>query len=413
MMQKSVPCIILAGGKGTRLQGIINTVAKPMAPMGQKPFLHVLMDHFFRQGVKEFVLSLGHKADSVTSYFDKIEFPYTIKCVIEQYPLGTAGALRNVLEQITHDEAIVINGDTFFDLPIQTFISDARQSGTPFFMALKPADDPSRYGNIIVRNNIIISFGSKVNHGSLQNAGVYWLKTRSVYNMIPEGKSSLETDFFPQLIEKKWLSGKQYSGFFIDIGVPDDYFRAQNIFGTFFVDSSWTLFLDRDGVINKRIVGNYVKSIDEFEFEDGALETIAKFSKLFGRIIVVTNQQGIGKGIMTESNLFEIHRYMSEEIERHGGRIDAVYYAPALASEQSELRKPNTGMAYLAQKDFPEIDFQKSVMIGDSDSDILFGQALGMITVKLDSVDPSDSKPTIRRKNLKMCINLFETAKMK
>lgn len=413
MMRKSVPCIILAGGLGTRLQSVINTVVKPMAPMGQKPFLHVLMDHFFKQGVEEFVLALGYKADSVADYFDKIELPYLIKYAIEENPLGTAGALRNALQQVTHEEVIVINGDTFFDLEIQSFITDARHSGAQFFMALKSTDDPYRYGNVILRNNTITNFGSAVNHGSLQNAGVYWLQKTSVYNMIPEGNSSLETDFFPQMIEKQGLSGKQFPGFFIDIGVPDDFYRAQEIFGTYFVDSSWTLFLDRDGVINKRIVGDYIKTTDEFQFEEGALESIEKFSKLFGRIIVVTNQQGIGKGIMTESNLSEIHRYMLKEIEKHGGRIDAVYHSPALASEHSELRKPKTGMAYLAQKDFPEIDFQKAVMIGDSDSDIVFGQSLGMITVKLDAVEHSNSKPTLRRKDLKTCINLFEITKKK
>jgi len=146
------------------------------------------------------------------------------------------------------------------------------------------------------------------------------------------------------------------------------------------IDRSWTLFLDRDGVINKKIENDYVKKWSEFEFLPGVLDAIKYFSQLFGRIVVVTNQQGIGKGLYTHDELKAIHFKMVEEIHRQGGKIDRVYYAPALSSENSILRKPNTGMAKQALEDFPEIVFNKSVMVGDSLSDMEFGKALGMKT---------------------------------
>lgn len=151
------------------------------------------------------------------------------------------------------------------------------------------------------------------------------------------------------------------------------------------VDKTWTLFLDRDGVINVRIPDDYVKTKDEFEFIEGVPESIAQFNKIFGHVFVVTNQQGIGKGVMTERNLDEVHDYMQEILKRSSAEITKYYFAPQLKSENSEMRKPNVGMALLAKNEFPFVNFEKSIMVGDSDSDIEFGKRLGMKTVKVDA----------------------------
>jgi len=146
-------------------------------------------------------------------------------------------------------------------------------------------------------------------------------------------------------------------------------------------DKSWTLFLDRDGVINVRNFHGYITQVEDFKFIDGSKEAIVRFSKIFGRIVVVTNQQCIGKGIISEDKLNAIHKHMLDEITKAGGHIDQVYFAPQLASENSVYRKPNSGMADLAQQDFPEINFEKSIIIGDSISDMAFGLNKGMRTV--------------------------------
>jgi histidinol-phosphate phosphatase family protein len=143
----------------------------------------------------------------------------------------------------------------------------------------------------------------------------------------------------------------------------------------------WTLFLDRDGVISYRLPGDYVKQWEEFRFLDGALQAIASLSEVFGKIIIVSNQQGVGKGLMSRGELEEIDKQMKFEIGNSGGRIDAAFYATQLASENHPDRKPGPGMALKAKSMFPEIDFSKSVMVGDSVSDMEFGKRLGMITV--------------------------------
>jgi len=146
-----------------------------------------------------------------------------------------------------------------------------------------------------------------------------------------------------------------------------------------------TLFLDRDGVINVKLDGRYVKNTDEFEFIIGAETAISKLSKIFNRILIVTNQQGIAKGIMSDKDLGVLHDYMLFELKKNGGVIDKIYYCPHLAAENCSCRKPNPGMIQQAIIDFPEIKVEDSYLIGDSDTDILAGNKTGLITVKVDN----------------------------
>lgn len=145
----------------------------------------------------------------------------------------------------------------------------------------------------------------------------------------------------------------------------------------------WTLFLDRDGVINKELRDDYVTRWDEFIFEEGALSALVKLSAIFGRIIIVTNQRGIGIQKMTEADLKSIHELMQKEIENAGGRVDAIFFAPS--ENRSDIRrKPNPTMAFEAQQDFPEIDLLKSIIVGNSISDMEFGRNAGMKTIFID-----------------------------
>jgi len=150
------------------------------------------------------------------------------------------------------------------------------------------------------------------------------------------------------------------------------------------IGKDWTLFLDRDGVINKKIEGDYVRSWDQFEFLPGVFEALQNLSKIFGRIIIVTNQRGIGRGFMTEKDLQDIHSKMLAEFSKYNIQIHAIYYCPHdYEKEECNCRKPKIGMALQAKKDFPDIDFEKSFMVGDSEEDMKFGRTLGMITVYL------------------------------
>lgn len=147
------------------------------------------------------------------------------------------------------------------------------------------------------------------------------------------------------------------------------------------INNDWTLFLDRDGVINDRIIDGYVTNINEFRFLPGVLDAFRIFDKKFGKIIVVTNQQGVGKGIMKNEDVENVHNFMIQQITSNEGRIDKVYFCPQLKSVADNYRKPSPKMAFFAKNDFPQIDFDKSIMIGDMSSDIEFGKNSGMRTI--------------------------------
>jgi len=161
------------------------------------------------------------------------------------------------------------------------------------------------------------------------------------------------------------------------------------------IDRDWTIFLDRDGTINQLLPNRYVKTVDEFKFIPGAKKAINLFSQRFKYVIIVTNQQGIGKELMTHKNLAEIHNFLDAEISGNGGRIDQIFYCPHLEVFNPACRKPNIGMAYQALENFPDIDFRKSIMVGDSSCDIEFGNRLKMYSVWIqnsqnkEKVDPN------------------------
>lgn len=150
------------------------------------------------------------------------------------------------------------------------------------------------------------------------------------------------------------------------------------------VDKTWTLFLDRDGVINQRIIGGYVLTAEQFIWLPGVMEALQILTARFGTSVVVTNQQGVGKGLMTEEDLASIHRRLLGQAKAMEVKLDAIYSCSALADARDINRKPAPGMAHQARAQFPQIEYAKSIMVGDSKSDIGFGESLGMVTVAID-----------------------------
>lgn len=141
------------------------------------------------------------------------------------------------------------------------------------------------------------------------------------------------------------------------------------------IDQNWTLFIDRDGVINDEKDADYINTLEEFQFYEGVKESFKIFSSIFKYILIITNQRGVARGRTKIKDLHAIHDFMTSEIESNGGRIDKIYFCPDL---ESPNRKPNPGMGLQALKDFPDIDLNKSVMIGNTQSDMQFGRNLGV-----------------------------------
>lgn len=158
------------------------------------------------------------------------------------------------------------------------------------------------------------------------------------------------------------------------------------------ITQDWTLFLDRDGVINHEKKGDYIRNWSEFNFYDESLKALPLLAEKFGKIIITTNQKGIGKGWMTDADLANIHLNMTNKILALGGRIDAIYYCADL-DNLSPNRKPQPGMAYQAKSKFPTIDFKQAIMVGNRMSDMAFGRNAGMHTVYLATTHPEAPFP--------------------
>ncbi|HEX4373405.1 MAG TPA: HAD-IIIA family hydrolase [Puia sp.] len=158
------------------------------------------------------------------------------------------------------------------------------------------------------------------------------------------------------------------------------------------INKDWTLFLDRDGVLNYEKPFDYIYTYEEFSFYEGVPEAVKILTGKFARIILTSNQRGVGKGLMTEQDLISIHNNMLRDLEAAGGKIDKIYYSIG-ATDDDPMRKPHPGMALQAKKDFPQIDFSRSIMVGNNISDMDFGRNAGMFTVFLTTTHPEQPLP--------------------
>jgi len=391
--------IILAGGFGTRLRDAIPDRPKCMAPVNGRPFLFYVINYLRSQGIEKFIFSLGYKHEIIEAYLNA-EFPtLDFQCLIEKEPLGTGGAILASCYKTSEQTVLVLNGDTIFKVDLEKAFANHVKHDSDCTLLLKPMDDFDRYGVVeLNEDDSIKSFKEKKFYkNGLINGGVYILNTEQFLAEELPGKFSFEKDYLEKYFATRRIYGSVQDEYFIDIGIPEDYFRVQQELkqpplDLKLIDKDWTLFLDRDGVINYEKKDDYIRNREEFKFYEGAKDALKIFGKKFGIIIVVSNQRGIGKGLMTEDDLAGIHQNMQQEIEDAGGRIDGIYYCTAVDAK-AIYRKPNPGMAFSAKRDFPGIDLSKSIIAGNKPSDMLFGKNSGMYSVFIASTHPETPFP--------------------
>jgi D-glycero-alpha-D-manno-heptose 1-phosphate guanylyltransferase len=383
--------IVLAGGLGTRLKNAVPHLPKCLAPVAGWSFLYYVINHLRMQGIQKIIFSLGYKYEAILSFLEKEFKTLDYDFVIEAEPLGTGGAIALAIQKTENKNVFVVNGDTLFKFNADGLLRQHNVSNAECTLALKPMKNFDRYGVVEMNHNhIITSFKEKQKYKSgLINAGVYLINKDKFLQRTLAQKFSFEKDYLEKFVCEKEFAGVQQDDYFIDIGIPEDLHRAQNElmlspFDLKKIDKTWTLFLDRDGVINHDKAGSYIFNEDEFEFMNGVPDLFKKLTDIFNRIIIITNQRGVGKGLMSLQNLEKIHQKMLRGIEKAGGKIDAIYFATG-TNNKDFMRKPNPGMALAAKKDFPEIDFSKSIMVGNNITDMEFARNAGMKTVFLST----------------------------
>jgi D-glycero-alpha-D-manno-heptose 1-phosphate guanylyltransferase len=229
--------VILAGGFGTRLQTVVSRIPKPMAPVNGIPFLDYQLNYLQQSGITDVHLSVGYLAHVITDHYRNRYRDINIKYALEEIPLGTGGGIRKALKEINDKEAVILNGDSFFDVDLNDLYSKHCSSVADVSIALRMVEDASRYGEIqLSKDNRIISFREKVNKtGKVRiNGGTYILNKKVFMDNTPSDKPfSIERDFFASKLDSIKIMGFEFDGYFIDIGIPEDYMRAQNDFKEF------------------------------------------------------------------------------------------------------------------------------------------------------------------------------------
>ena len=221
--------IVLAGGFGTRLRQVVADVPKPMAPIAGRPFLEILLGSLARKGFVRVVLSLGFMAEKISDHFGARFAGMDIAYVVEDTPLGTGGAIRLAFEACTQDHVFVFNGDTYLDLEVQSLEQQWQAKRHPIVVG-RQVSDTSRYGRLVIDGGHITCFAEKGIAGSgLINAGCYVLATDALARFPLNQPFSIETDYLVPEVTSATVEVFVTEGMFIDIGIPEDYARAQTL----------------------------------------------------------------------------------------------------------------------------------------------------------------------------------------
>jgi D-glycero-alpha-D-manno-heptose 1-phosphate guanylyltransferase len=220
--------IILAGGLGTRLRSAVPDLPKCMAPVNGKPFLYYVITHLQKQGINKFIFSLGYKSEVIVAYLNELSI-INYQLSIEKEPLGTGGAIQFAASKATEKSVLILNGDTLFSINVETISALHELKDADCTLSLKPMQDFNRYGVVELNNDASVSsFKEKQYYKTgLINGGVYALNTESFLREgLPE-KFSFEKDYLEQYYNKRKIYGIVQDEYFIDIGIPEDFERAQ------------------------------------------------------------------------------------------------------------------------------------------------------------------------------------------
>lgn len=370
--------IVLAGGFGTRLAHVVPDVCKPMAPVAGEPFLRRVLDQLDAAGFARVVIADGYRREQIEGYFMGTYRGLEVDYSPEDSPLLTGGAVKKALSACTRPEVFVLNGDTWLDVDFGAMEDMlATRPRAKCCIAAKGMGNFDRYGTLdVAPDGHIRAFREKTPCAEgLINGGTYLIR-REALEAEPD-VFSLESDWFARVVADGVLVACEAEGGFIDIGVPEDYERAQTMFAEG-GDSHRLAMFDRDGTVN--VDTGHMHRIEDCEFIDSTVDAMRRYTEdPEWRVAVVTNQAGIAKGLYAVADMRLLHRQMAEMLREHGVEVDAWYFCPHHPDYTGECscRKPAPGMLLRAMRDF-RTDPAGCVMYGDKESDGMAADGAGV-----------------------------------
>ncbi len=404
--------VIMAGGKGTRIESIARDVPKPMLPIAGKPVLEHELECLRSQGFRDIIITVGHLKDVIMDYFSdgsgtspstRLPFGVNISYFEEKEPLGNAGALFELKDKLTED-FLLLNGDALFDVDFNRFVAAHRKSGGLATLFTHPNSHPYDSGLILAdKNGVVREWLTKEDtrprwYKNRVNAGLHVLSPKLLEKRPETKKIDLDRQILKPLAGSGELFCYDSPEYVKDMGTPERYksvcedYRRGVVTAKNLRHKQKAIFLDRDGTIN-RYVG-FLREPGQMELLPGVAEAIKIINASGYLAIVVTNQPVIARGEVSVEQLNKIHNKLETLLGLEGAYLDAIYYCPhhpdkGFPGEIPELkidcdcRKPKPGLLLKAACDF-NIDLHQSWMIGDDDRDMEAGRRAGCMCLKTE-----------------------------
>lgn len=386
--QRPTQAVILAGGRGTRLKSLTETRPKPMVEIHGKPFLAYQIEQLRDQGFERILLLLGYLPEVVQDYCGDgtrwgVKIEYSVSAVDDE----TARRIK-LAESLLDPYFLLLYCDNYWPMQIEKMWPRFVAAGTPAMITVYTNKDGYTRNSVQVDSDGYVAVYDKTcTSPGLQGVEIsYALIDKSVVELLPEANVSVEDALYARLAQQRKLLAYLTDHRYYSVGALHRLPLTQSFFA-----QRPTVILDRDGVLNKTPPkARYVRSWDEFEWLPGAKKALRLLKQAGYRVIVVSNQAGIGRGEMTEQDLLQIHEKMKTETAQAGGQIEAIYYCPHGWDDGCECRKPKPGMLFQAQRDL-NLDLSRTSFIGDDERDAEAADAAGcpsmLVSDKLSLLD--------------------------
>lgn len=376
--------VIFAGGLGERLRPLTNDRPKPMVLVNDKPFLEHLISLLKENGIREVLILLGYLPKKIKNYFgDGSNFGIKINYHIGQVDDETGTRLNNA-KHLLHNHFLLMYGDNYWPMNLKKMIDFYENMGVLGSTTVyNNQDGGAEYGaenNVQVsQDGYVLKYDKNRQDPDLNGVDIgFFIMNKKVLDLVPVGNFSFEREVLSQLASMQQLVGFRTDHPYYWMTTLE----SVKIMGKF-LSPKKVVFLDRDGVINKKIPDHcYVTKWDEFEFLPGIVEALKQLDQDSYQIYIITNQQGVGRGVMTEANLVSIHQQMLRELSRHGVTITDIYYCPHNKTDYCDCRKPRSGLLFRAAREH-YLDLTRVILIGDSQKDIDAGATAGCQTILL------------------------------